>query len=97
MSQLSPEALVEIVARSLFLISSGTLEFSSQLPANIASRHRICASMAGKIKELGFLGDCGYNQLLYPVEQQTRSLLIWLVSKLPRSEVNAILYVNIVK
>ena len=87
MEKIPPEVLVDIVARSLYLISNGDLQFPSQLPANIASRHRICASMAGKVKELGFLGDCGYNQLLYPVEQQTRALLIWLVSKLPRSEV----------
>jgi hypothetical protein len=32
------------------------------------------------------LGDCGYNQLLYPVVNQTRDLLKWLVEKLPRSE-----------
>ncbi len=56
------------------------------LPQNIASRHRICTSIAAKIKELGFLSDCGYNQLLYPVENQTRDLLKWLVEKLPRSE-----------
>ena len=56
------------------------------LPQNIASRHRICTSIAAKIKELGFLSDCGYNQLLYPVENQTRDLLKWLVEKLPRTE-----------
>lgn len=56
------------------------------LPQNIASRHRICTSIATKIKEQGFLSDCGYNQLLYPVENQTRELLKWLVEKLPRSE-----------
>jgi hypothetical protein len=55
------------------------------LPANIASRHRICTNIASRVKELGFPGDCGYNQLLYPVEQQTRVLLHWLVQKLPRS------------
>jgi hypothetical protein len=48
-------------------------------------KHRICTDIALKIKELGFLGDCGYNQLLYPVEHQTRDLLKWIVDKLPRS------------
>jgi hypothetical protein len=42
--------------------------------------------MATKVKELGFTGDCGYNQLLYPVESQTRILLNWLVQKLPRTD-----------
>lgn len=49
-------------------------------------RHRVCTDMATKIKELGFSGDCGYNQLLYPVENQTKALLTWLVQKLPRSD-----------
>jgi hypothetical protein len=62
------------------------IQFPVALPQNIASRHRICTSIAAKIKELGFLSDCGYNQLLYPVESQTRDLLKWLVEKLPRSE-----------
>lgn len=35
---------------------------------------------------MGFLGDCGYNQLLYPVEVQTREILTWIVEKLPRTE-----------
>lgn len=61
-------------------------QLPASLPSNIASRHRICTSIAAKIKELGFLADCGYNQLLYPVENQTRELLKWLVDKLPRSE-----------
>lgn len=62
------------------------VQFPVTLPQNIAARHRICTSIATKIKELGFLSDCGYNQLLYPVENQTRELLKWLVDKLPRSE-----------
>lgn len=54
------------------------------LPHNIAQRHRICTGIACKVKEIGFKGECGYNQLLYPVETQTRSLLTWLVLQLPR-------------
>lgn len=42
--------------------------------------------MASSIKELGFTGECGYNSLLYPVATQTKTLLTWLVQKLPRSE-----------
>lgn len=84
--ELTAEMIVEVVARSLWLISNGEVKFSVQLPTNIASRHRICTNMASKVKDLGFTGDCGYNQLLYPVEAQTRQLMAWLVQKLPRSE-----------
>ena len=78
--------LVEIVARSLFLISDGDVDLPYALPSNIASRHRICTTIAARVKDAGFIGDCGYNQLLYPLEQQTRALLNWLVQKLPRSQ-----------
>jgi len=84
--ELTAEMIVEVVARSLWLISNGEVKFSVLLPTNIASRHRICTNMASKVKDLGFTGDCGYNQLLYPVEAQTRQLMAWLVQKLPRSE-----------
>jgi hypothetical protein len=55
------------------------------LPQNIAVRHRICTDIAKRIKDLGYPGDCGYNQLLYPVEHQTRDLMKFIVDKLPRS------------
>lgn len=41
------------------------------------------------IQELGYPGDCGYNQLLYPTEDSMRDILNWLMNKLPRSEVAA--------
>jgi hypothetical protein len=56
------------------------------LSPNIATKHRICTSIAAKIKELGFLGEMGYNQLLYPTASHTRAMLNWLVQKLPRSD-----------
>ena len=34
----------------------------------------------------GFIGDCGYNQLLYPVDSETRKLLHWCVEKLPQKD-----------
>jgi hypothetical protein len=37
-------------------------------------------------QELGFTGDIGYNQLLYPNEKDTRRLLQFLVQRLPKVE-----------
>lgn len=86
LAQITPELLVGVCARSLLLISEGSLRFPAQLPAGIAARHRICTDMAAKIKELGYPGDCGYNQLLYPTEDSIRDILNWLMNRLPRSE-----------
>eukprot|EP01038_Epipyxis_sp_PR26KG_P006336 gene6336-8723_t len=84
--QITVELLYELIVKSLQVISNSESPFPLTLPPNIASRHRICTDIAAKIKEMGYLGDCGYNQLLYPVESQTRSLLTWIVEKLPRIE-----------
>jgi len=78
--------LVEIVAKSLLLITEGDAKFPVALPTNIASRHRICTNMCVKVKELGFPQNLGYNQLLYPALTTTKELLFWLVQKLPRQE-----------
>jgi hypothetical protein len=37
-------------------------------------------------QELGFTGEIGYNQLLYPNEKDTRRLLQFLVQRLPKQE-----------
>ena len=83
-AQLTPELLIGIVSKCVNLISNGSLETPSTLGSNIAARHRVCTDVASKVKSLGCNVDCGYNQLLYPVETQTRNLLTWLLSKLPR-------------
>lgn len=85
-SQLTAENIIKLVTRALFVISHGDIAISDVLPGNLAARHRICTDIAGKVKELGYLGDCGYNQLLYPSPAQSKSILNWLMQKLPRSE-----------
>jgi hypothetical protein len=82
----TPDLLAEIVIRALQIITEHPEELPVKLPKNIAARHRICAFIASTVKENGFIGDCGYNQLLYPVENQTRKLLEWVVEKLPKPD-----------
>lgn len=86
LDSLTAEVLVEIVAKGLNLISDGEAKISPKLPPNVASRHRICTNIAKKVKDMGYTGDCGYNQLLYPSAKQSKDLLLWLVQNLPRSE-----------
>ena len=35
---------------------------------------------------MGYNGDIGYESFLYPTERDMRSLIIWLVSKLPKHD-----------
>jgi Protein of unknown function (DUF812) len=84
--QMTADTLMSVVVASLALISHGRIQLPSKLPPNMASRHRMCTEVAAKVKEVGFPGECGYNQLLYPSEAPTRALLTWLVQHLPRPE-----------
>jgi len=85
LANLTPELLVPLVSNALNLITEAQT-FPLALPAGVASRHRVCTKIAKAIKALGYHGECGYNQLLYPNEATTRGILAFLVEKLPRTE-----------
>ena len=63
---ITADVLVEILIRALQIITGNKEDLPVKLPQNIAARHRICTFIATAIKENGFIGECGYNQLLYP-------------------------------
>lgn len=83
--ELEPNVLIEIIARSIRLISDGDAKYPIKLPPGMASRHRLCTDMSLRIKNMGYGGECGYNQLLYPAENTTRPILGFIVEKLPHS------------
>lgn len=90
LSDVKAEVLVSIVARSVMLIDAAEeregRQLPQRLPSGAASRHRLCTQIAARLKELGFEGEIGYNQLLYPNESSTRAVLTWLVDRLPRTD-----------
>jgi hypothetical protein len=57
-----------------------------KLPGNVAVRHRVATAVSNVIRQLGFAGEGGYNQLLYPAERDVRRLLSWVLQKLPRAD-----------
>lgn len=89
---ITSEALVAIIWHCLERIKSSEphldIGVPTQLTASVgvAVRHRVGSQLANILKELGYAGDCGYNHFLYPNEKETRAMLSWLVSKLPRPE-----------
>ncbi len=58
----------------------------ARLPKSKAARFRVCTTLATAIQDLGFDGELGYDQFLYPNDKDTRSVLMWLVNKLPKSD-----------
>eukprot|EP00945_MAST-04E_sp_MAST-4E-sp1_P004252 g4252.t1 len=85
--------MIGVVSQSLKIIHQAAGSATSQimkmpeaLPKNVASRHRVCTLLGGLTKSLGYMGETGYNQFLYPNEKDARTLVIWLVEKLPKEE-----------
>lgn len=86
--ELNADILYTITAKSCSVISGNDKmeKYPNVLPKNIAVRHRLCTTLATIIKDAGYTGDIGYNQLLYPIESQTRLLLNWLVIRIPKRD-----------
>lgn len=59
-------------------------DIPEKLPAAMAARYRVCASVASSLQDLGFQGEIGYQNILYPVAQDTRKIFGWLLNQLPK-------------
>eukprot|EP00899_Mesostigma_viride_P008100 jgi/Mesvir1/17291/Mv07693-RA.2 len=53
------------------------------LPADMSGRFRTCSRLATAIAGLGYRGEIGFQQLLYPTEQDTRRLMLFFLERLP--------------
>lgn len=59
-------------------------QYPEALPVNVAMRHRVCTTVAKRVKEIGYRGEFGYSQILYPSTKDVRRFFQWLVEVLPR-------------
>ncbi|PAA54504.1 hypothetical protein BOX15_Mlig011846g1, partial [Macrostomum lignano] len=83
--QLTAEMMVEAVGRCLRLMQPDE-SFSITLPDGMNIRYRIGQQLAEAVRGLGYRGELGYQSLLYPSERDARSLLVFLVERLPKDE-----------
>ena len=60
-------------------------EFPEALPRRVSARSSACTEVAETIKGLGYRGDLGYHQILYPNEGDTRQVLLFLSKNLPET------------
>jgi hypothetical protein len=58
--------------------------FPTKLASNPGVRFRVCTSLATAISGLGFPGELGFSQILYPSEAETRRILLFLVDQMPK-------------
>jgi len=60
--------------------------FPRSLPRQMSQKVNICSEVAQYIKGLGYKGDLGYHELVYPNEATTRQILRFLMNELPEPE-----------
>ncbi|KAM9343093.1 coiled-coil domain-containing protein 22 [Pholidichthys leucotaenia] len=83
--QFSSELIVEAVVRCIRVIDPGLgSTLTTSLPPGMSARFRVGMSVAQACQDIGFKGEIGYQTFLYSSEPEIRSLLMFLVEKLPR-------------
>ncbi|KAI4884070.1 hypothetical protein NFI96_030664 [Prochilodus magdalenae] len=88
--QFSSELIVEAVVRCLRVIDPSLGSgLSTTLPPGMSARFRLGMSLAQACQDLGYKGEIGYQTFLYSNEPEIRSLLMFLVEKLPRESAEA--------
>lgn len=81
----SSELVVEAVVSCLRVIDPALGHgLPSSLPPGMSARFRVGTSLAQACQDVGFKGEIGYQTFLYSSEPEIRSLLMFLVEKLPR-------------
>ncbi|CAL8369227.1 unnamed protein product [Lota lota] len=88
--QFTSELIVEAVVRCVRVINpalGGGL--SPSLPPGMSARFRVGMGLAQACQDLGYKGEIGYQTFLYSNEPEIRSLLMFLVEKLPRESAEA--------
>lgn len=88
--QFSSELIVEAVVRCVRVIepSLGSV-LPTSLPPGMSARFRVGMSLAQACQDIGYKGEIGYQTFLYSNEPEIRSLLMFLVEKLPREHAEA--------
>ncbi|KAM9828591.1 coiled-coil domain-containing protein 22 [Syngnathus typhle] len=84
------ELIVEAVVRCIRVIDPGLgSALPTSLPPGMSARFRVGMSLAQACQDLGYKGEIGYQTFLYSSETEIRSLLMFLVEKLPRESTEA--------
>ncbi|XP_061908416.1 coiled-coil domain-containing protein 22 isoform X3 [Entelurus aequoreus] len=84
------ELIVEAVVRCIRVIDPGLgSALPTSLPPGMSARFRVGMSLAQACQDIGYKGEIGYQTFLYSSETEIRSLLMFLVEKLPRESAEA--------
>jgi hypothetical protein len=80
------DVFVKCVGRCLRAIApDDAASVADRLPADMSGRFRVGTDLAGRVQRLGYRGDVGFHQLLYPNEADVRRMLTFLLDKVPKA------------
>ncbi|XP_053173020.1 coiled-coil domain-containing protein 22 isoform X1 [Scomber japonicus] len=83
--EFTSELIVEAVVRCIRVIDPGLgSALPTSLPPGMSARFRVGMSLAQACQDIGYKGEIGYQTFLYSNEPEIRSLLMFLVERLPR-------------
>ncbi|XP_043970314.1 coiled-coil domain-containing protein 22 [Gambusia affinis] len=89
-NQFTSELIVEAVVRCIRVIDPALGEgLPTSLPPGMSARFRVGMSLAQACQDVGYKGEIGYQTFLYSNEPEIRSLLMYLVEKMPRESSEA--------
>ncbi|XP_023197653.1 coiled-coil domain-containing protein 22 isoform X1 [Xiphophorus maculatus] len=90
LNQFTSELIVEAVVRCIRVIDPALGEgLPTSLPPGMSARFRVGMSLAQACQDVGYKGEIGYQTFLYSNEPEIRSLLMYLVEKMPRESSEA--------
>jgi len=88
--QFNPNLVYQAIVFSLVAVNeSYEGRFPSSLPPNMSTRVNLCSELVGAVKELGYRTELGYHHILYPNENDTRQLLIFLDDHRPKDNLQS--------
>ena len=87
MEQFNAPLVVDALVKCLHKINLEKYsKLSPKFPSSAAKKVQIGSKVADAFKILGYRGEIGYDKIIYPNENDTRSILRFAVQKLPRKE-----------
>ncbi|KAJ8674840.1 hypothetical protein QAD02_010626 [Eretmocerus hayati] len=83
LAKFDTDLVIKAVVKCLLIIQPD-LDMTPVLPANMAARFRMGATLAQICSDLGYKGDIGYQTFLYSAEADIRRVLMFLMEKMPK-------------
>ncbi|XP_015786658.1 coiled-coil domain-containing protein 22 [Tetranychus urticae] len=94
--QLDYNTIMKCLIECISLVDKNLVSGLNVAPqSNMASKYKLCTSLAEICVELGFKGDLGYQTFLYCNDSDLRRLFLFLLEKIPKDDSQDMTTINI--